>query len=111
MILTDVDLQAVLVFVLLVTELAEHSRGRDVSAYDVSDQVFLAASRLTTGSTGEIGALVYHKRNYSLIVSEIYGIKMIEFKYLLIVNMFVSSVLSHSISCFGDKATQITGNP
>ena len=51
MILTDVNLQTVLVFVLFITELTEDSRSRDVFADDVSDQVFLAPTCLTAHST------------------------------------------------------------
>ena len=71
-ILTDMNLKAVLVFVLFATELAGDSRGRYVFTDDMTDQVFLAATGLATDPTGQVGTLVDHEREYSVVVSEIY---------------------------------------
>ena len=66
------NLKAVLVFVLFATELAGHSRSRYVFTDDMTDQVFLAATGLATDPTGQVGTLVYHEREHSVVVSEIY---------------------------------------
>ena len=71
-ILTDMNLKAVLVFVLFATELAGDSRGGYVFTDDMTDQVFLAATGFATDTAGQVGTLVYHEREHSVVVSEIY---------------------------------------
>ena len=70
------NLKAVLVFVLLATELAVDSRGGHVLTDDMTDQVFLAVTGLATHTTGQVGALVHHEREHSVVLSEIYTIKI-----------------------------------
>ena len=60
-ILTDMNLKAVLVFVQLPTELAVDSWGGHVLTDDVTDQVFLAVTGLPTNTTGKVGTLVHHE--------------------------------------------------
>ena len=71
-ILTDMNLKAVLVFVLFATELAGDSRGRYVFTDDMTDQVFLVATGLATDTTGQMGTLVHYEREHSVVVSKIY---------------------------------------
>ena len=66
------NLKVVLVFVLFATEMAGNRRGRYVSTDDMTDQVFLVATALATDTTGQVGTLVDHEREYSVVVSEIY---------------------------------------
>ena len=75
-ILADMNLKAVLVFVLFATELAGDSRGGYVFADDMTDQVFLAVTGLPTNTAGQVGALVHHEREHSVVLSEIYTIKI-----------------------------------
>ena len=74
-ILTDMNLKAVLIFILLPTELTVDSRGRDVFTDDVPDQVLLVATGLPAHPAGQVGALVYHESQHSVVMSEIYRIK------------------------------------
>ena len=70
------NLKAVLVFVMFATELAGDGRGGHVFTDDMTDQIFLAVTGLATHPTGQVGALVHHEREHSVVVSEIYTIRM-----------------------------------
>ena len=76
-ILTDMNLKAVLVFVLFATELTVDSRGGHVFTDDVPDQVFLVATCLPADAAGQVGTLVYHEREHPVVVAEIYTIKIL----------------------------------
>ena len=72
MILTDMNLKAVLVFVLFVAELANNSRSSDMFIDDVLHQICPSVTFFATDSTTvDLVALVHHHGSHPVIIPEI----------------------------------------
>ena len=72
MILTDVNLKAVLVFVLFVAELANNSGSSDMLIDDMLHQVCPPVTFFVTdGTTEDLGTLLHHHGSHPVIIPEI----------------------------------------
>ena len=72
MILTDMNLKAVLVFVLFVAELADNCGSSDMFIYDVLHQVCPPVTFFVTDSTTvDLVTLLHHHGSNSVIIPEI----------------------------------------
>ena len=72
MILTDMNLKAVLVFVLLVAELANYSWGSDMLIDDMFHQVCPPVTFFVTNTaTVEIVALIHQHGSHPFVIPEI----------------------------------------
>lgn len=94
-ILTDMNLKAVLVFVLFATELTVDSRGGHVFTDDVTNQIFLAATGLPADTTGQVGALVYHEGEHPVVMAEIYTIKILNSLFQCCGNVCIAHHMHH----------------
>ena len=72
MILTDMNLKAVLVFVLFVAELANNSRSSDMLIDDMLHEICPPVTFFVTDSTTEdLVTLVHHHGSHPVIIPEI----------------------------------------
>ncbi len=72
MILTDLNLKAVLVFVLFVAELAHNCGSSDMLIYDMLHQICPPVTFFVTDSTTvDLVTLLHHHRSYPFIIPEI----------------------------------------